>query len=94
MEQETLSSHVSSFHFGSITTALRGSLHYTPIRKWVAVNGYNHSENGPAMPDLLLTVHFNNPDISSRGVYVPLRHAEHVEQPQHTVQMNPFPVGN
>jgi len=72
MEQETLSSHVSSFHFGSITTALRGSLHYTPIRRWVAVNGYNHSENRPATPDLHLTAYFNNPDISRCGVNVPL----------------------
>jgi len=60
-EQETLSSHVS-FNLRSITTALRGSLHYTPIRTRTAVNGYNHSENRPAMPDLLLTAHSNNPD--------------------------------
>jgi hypothetical protein len=65
MEQETLSSHMSFFNFGSITTALRGSLHYTPIRRWFALNGYSHSENRPAMPDLLSTAHFNNPDIQA-----------------------------
>jgi hypothetical protein len=64
MEQETLSSHVS-FNLGSITTALRGSLHYTPIRRWVALNGYSHSENHPATPDLLSTPNFNNPDIQA-----------------------------
>ena len=63
MEQETLSNHVPLFNFGSITTALRASLHCTPIRRCVA--GCSHSKKRPALPDLLLTAHFNNRDIQA-----------------------------
>jgi hypothetical protein len=47
---------------GMCELAVRGSPQYTSIRRWVAVNGYNHSENRPVKPDLLLRVHFNNSD--------------------------------
>jgi hypothetical protein len=60
--KDTYCQGMAGSRHGMCELAVTGSLQCTSTRRWVAVNGYNHSENRPVKPELLLRAHFNNPD--------------------------------